>query len=191
MEECAAPGALYSCRRGFQEEAVSVLWLHTQAAWVIQSETCCVKEGGSQETPCQAAGELVLQSPSSPLSASQAARPPQALPATEPVLGTNPSSSILNNQWHPVQTTSDHVGPALTCQWLPSQSQILQYRICHCDSLHSPRSSLRAPWILHGHSRPAPASGSNCCSLCFQCSSQRWAWLSPSPLPGLYPGVTS
>lgn len=116
---------------------------------------------------------------------------PQALPATEPVLGANPSSSILNNQWHPVQTTSDHVGPALTCQWLPSQSQTLQHRICHCASRHSPRSSLRAPWILQGHGRPAPASGSNCCSLCFQCSSQRWAWLSPSPLPGLYSGVSS
>lgn len=125
----------------------------------------CVKEGGSQETTSQQREELVLQSSSSHLSASQAARPPQALPATEPVLGTNPSSSILNNQWHPVQTTSDHVGPALTCQWLPSQSQTLQYRICHCASLHSPRFSLRAPWILHGCSRPAPASGSNCCSL--------------------------
>lgn len=44
----------------------------------------------------------------------------------------------------------------------------------HCPSLQSPRSSLRAPWALHGYSRLAPALGSTCCSLCLKCSSQRW-----------------
>lgn len=167
--------------RGSQEEADSLLWLHTQAAWVVQPETCrvCGKRGFPGDTKPGVARqreELLPVEPTITSLRSSGARPPQALPATEPVLGTNPLSSILYHQQHPAQAKSGHVGPALTCQWLPPQSvsQGLQHRSCHCPALQSPRSSLRAPWALHGYSRLAPASGSTGCSLCLKRSSQRW-----------------
>lgn len=129
---CGAPdtqdgaGALYSCRRTSRRGRFCPVAPHTGSKRCPVRALPCVEGGRSQEVPRPGLArqqkelvpaELVI----TPLSSSGCPTS-QALPGSEPVLGT-PTLVYSQRSEASVQAKPDHVSLALTCQWLPSQSQ--------------------------------------------------------------------
>lgn len=50
---CTSPGALHSCRRGFQEDGALHSGSMGQYGVFSLKSAVCAEEGGSQETPSQ------------------------------------------------------------------------------------------------------------------------------------------